>query len=132
MTFLSFNVPHPAIRQLISMLGQRARAKFGWLLLLILFASLLEVLGVGMILPFIALLQEPERFRDIESLSFMYEIYDEAGESTFVVVLALAYLSIIILKNFSLASIAYYRNRFLYENRADLSKRLFRYYIHAP
>ena len=132
MTFLSFNVPHPAIRQLISMLGQRARAKFGWLLLLILFASLLEVLGVGMILPFIALLQEPERFRDIEGLSFMYEIYDEAGESTFVVVLAVAYLSIIILKNFSLASIAYYRNRFLYENRADLSKRLFRYYIHAP
>lgn len=119
-------------QRLTALLDARARKHFWRLLGLILIASLLEVVGVGMALPFIQLLQEPESFRHIAAAAILYEIYDQHGERTFVLLLAAIYLSVILIKNGALTFIIYYRNRFLYYNRSALAKRLYRHYLHAP
>jgi ABC-type multidrug transport system fused ATPase/permease subunit len=120
------------VGRLYALLDTAARRQFKWLLSLIFIGSLLEVLGVGMVLPFIALLQDPERFRDIEALSFLYAIYDRSGGHIFIITVAVGYFGVIVAKNLALAFIIHFRNRFLFDNRATLSKRLYRRYLNAP
>lgn len=120
------------VGRLFALLDNKARRQFKWLLGLIFAGSLLEVLGVGMVLPFIALLQDPERFRHIEALSFLYAIHDRSGAHIFIISVAAGYFGVVAAKNIALAFIIHFRNRFLFDNRANLSKRLYRRYLGAP
>ena len=118
--------------KLYALLDPHARRQFCILVALVLVASLLEVVGVGMALPFIRLLQDPESLRGFGGAAFLYDFRDRFGERAFVIALTAGYFTLVLAKNAALGFIVYFRNRFLYENRAALSKRLYRHYLHAP
>ncbi len=112
-------------------LPQHAKRQFWILIGLIAIATLLEALGLGMIIPFLGALvpsglSGPSLNSDF--ISRMLEWF--AGYSLQVIVLGLLFLFVI--KNSYLALLAYFQAKFIFKLEAELSKRLLASYLGRP
>lgn len=102
------------------------------LLLLMLIGMLLEMLGVGMVIPLVTLLTRESPLPSLPFLSHMGDKFREISQVELVhgamAVLVLVYL----VKNLFLGFLLWSQSKFAYGVQANLSKRLFSTYLHQP
>ena len=67
------------LKKLSQLLSSKERFKIVLLLLMILIMALIDLLGIASIMPFIAVLSNPELIETNEALSYAYEIGNNFG-----------------------------------------------------
>ena len=95
-------------------------------------SSLFEMLGIGLILPIVAVLAKPELMEQNRYLAMIYRIFNPSSHESFVVALCLALIALFVVKNLFLAFQCYIQTRFTLRKGAELANKMFSNYIHAP
>src|SRR5262245_35539651 len=105
------------------------RRRIAVLVILMTIGAAMEAVGVGLIMPFIALLQNPalvHESRPLERLSAVFGLQTATGATMLVGVLLVL---VFVVKNLYLALTTYFQMRFLYERMTFLSRDLLAGYL---
>lgn len=116
------------LQKINSILSLEEKRKARNQLLLMLIGMLLEMLGVGMVIPLVALLTRASPLPSLPFWLHFGEITQEALVYGAMAGLVLVYL----VKNLFLGFLLWSQSKFAYEVQANLSKRLFSSYLHQP
>lgn len=118
--------------RVVRLLSPRERRNLALLSLGTVFLALVEVLGVGSIMPFISVASRPEIIHTNEYLFWVYKAFHFSSENSFLIFLGAGLLVFLILTNGTSALLHYYRVRFTSLRRHSLSYRLFKAYLGQP
>jgi ABC-type multidrug transport system fused ATPase/permease subunit len=120
------------LRRCYSLLDTAARRQLGWLGLFILINTLLETLGIGMFMPFIALINQPDL---LTTNAVAHAAFLKSGMHTrneFLILAGGIILVLIVTKNIYLHWLTYRQARFVQFQIARIAKKLLTRYMAAP
>src|SRR5699024_7669358 len=95
-------------------------------------AAAMEVVGIGMIPVFVAIVADPERVMDIEWLQPLFSVFEITSAQDLLIWGSGALLGVFIIKGAYIIAFNYFEARFLYYRRYTISHRMLRLYMHAP
>lgn len=110
----------------------RHRVIFLILLVLAGIGAILEVFSIGVLVPVLAFVQQPQKLLDY---SVIRKIYDALGYSSprdFLSLICLSLIALFILKNIYLSIQLWAQHRFIYNRYIQKSNDLFRFYLRSP
>ncbi len=119
-------------RKLSDLLTPRERRWFYVLILLSMAVGVLETVGVASILPFMAVLSEPERIQENAQLAWAYDRLGFTSTNGFMIFLGLATFAVVITGIFAHIFSIYAIGRFANMRAYTLSRTLLRAYLHQP
>ncbi|NJM65397.1 MAG: ABC transporter ATP-binding protein [Acaryochloris sp. RU_4_1] len=104
------------------------------ILLLMLIGGVIETLGIGIIMPFVSLLNNPTQLsKSNQNLNFLCKFIPENTSTQLLLILiCMGLILIYSFKNVFLSLIIFWQHKFIYKNQINLSNRLFKAYIYAP
>ena len=123
------------INKLFDLLSPPERKRAGWLMVMILMMAALDMLGVASILPFMAVLANPDIVQTNAFLKTAFEMWSVVGVTTAQEFLFALGILVFVLLVFSLAFKAlttYVQTRFTQMREYSLGKRLVESYLHQP
>lgn len=118
--------------KLLYLFDARSKIIASLLLVLILVGTVLEMLGIGVILPLITLFSVPN---PLETNSFLRRVHDwlnPESQVQFVIWILAGVVLLYVIKNIYLFILAYLQNRFIQGRQYQLGCRLFRAYLNSP
>ena len=118
--------------KIFSLLSPQERKQAYWLLLAILVMGLLETTGIASIMPFMAVLANPESIETNKFLSQIYIVTGLTNHNQFLFFLGITVLLILLISNSFAAFTTWILLRFVYFRGHALSGRLFETYLNAP
>ena len=114
---------------ILSLFDAGGRRRILGLLFLILGGAVLEAVGIGLIMPFIALISDPAYLDNQKALKWLYQASSLTTAVQFYVACALGLLLLFLVKNAYLAVTTVVQYRFIYAEMVTLSQRLFGAYL---
>lgn len=126
------NNPFGHIGKVISLLTPKEKKRLGLVILSAIFMALIEVVGVGSIMPFMAVAAKPEIIHTNDKLEYVYRLLSFQSESRFLVFLGFLVLGFLIISNLSQAFMYYIKMKFTSMRRHTLSSRLLTGYLSQP
>lgn len=93
---------------------------------------MLEIVGIGLIMPVIALLSKPELIEQNEYLKFAKKVINPSSDESFILILCSLIIVLFLFKNSFLALQNYIQAKFIFAKGTDLADQLFDNYINAP
>lgn len=93
---------------------------------------ILEMLGVGLILPVITLVANPELIEDYPVISDFFLGLGYSSKTELMLIAILSFVTIYTFKNIYIAFLAWKQTKFATSTQADMAKTLFRNYIYQP
>ena len=120
------------LRKIFYILPKGDPLKLFILLLLMLFAAVMEVVGIGMIPAFVAIVADPERVMQISWLQSIFSILQIESSRDLLIWGSIGLLGIFIIKSIYIITFNYFEARFLNNRRYTISHRMMRSYMHAP
>jgi ABC-type bacteriocin/lantibiotic exporter with double-glycine peptidase domain len=121
-----------SIRKVLSLLDKGERKRLGLVALGSVFMALVEVVGVGSIMPFMAVATQPELIRTNQILAAVYRTLGFTSDTPFLVFLGIAVLAFLILSNASQAIVSFMKMKFTSMRKHSLSLKLFTDYLGQP
>jgi ATP-binding cassette, subfamily B, bacterial PglK len=100
--------------------------------LAILMSSFLEVLGIGLLIPFVALLGKPDFVNTNQTVHRVYEFFHFQSFPQFMIAIAITVMIVFILKGVLVLFLSYWQVKFVLEKKVFLKTRLFRAYLLNP
>jgi len=120
------------IIQVLLLFNKRDKVKLFGVFLLMLSGGLLEMLGVGLIFPFMSLITKPELIEENMIVNYLYKTLSISSHANLVILMGILLIMVIILKNiYALISI-YIQQIFLISKRIDFTNRMFLGYMQKP
>ena len=122
-------------KKLIFILSKEERKRGVFLFILILIMALIDMLGIASIMPFIALLTNPEIINTNGILNFAYKKANAFGvdkEQDFLILVGIVVFSLLITSIAVKALTLYFQSRYIRYCEFSLSKRLFKLYLYQP
>lgn len=125
---------HPLrlLRMVLSLLEPRHRLRAAGLVALMVLGSALEVLGIGAVLPFLAMAQRPDRIFEQPGVAPALRTLGVTDPGTALVLAGVALVVLFLLKNVFLSLQWHAVYGFFFARTGDVSSRLLRTYVHAP
>ncbi|WP_431800750.1 ABC transporter ATP-binding protein [Halobacillus andaensis] len=120
------------ISKLLSLFDKREKRKLLLLFFMMVVAALLETIGIGLIVPFVGLVTNPDHIHENDFLSFIYNFLNFSSNTSFVIFAVCIMLSIFILKNLYLLLFNYSQYRVILNQQVKLSRKLFKEYLTKP
>jgi len=120
------------LKKIFYLLPKGDPLKLAVLLILMLIAAAMEVVGIGMIPAFVAIVADPERVMNIGWLQPVFSNLEVTSSRDLLIWGAGGLLGVFILKGAYIVWYNYFEARFLYHRRYIVSHRLMRAYMHAP
>jgi ABC-type bacteriocin/lantibiotic exporter with double-glycine peptidase domain len=108
------------------------RAKLGSLVGLIVTGGFLEVFGVGVLFPYVAVLQDPSRIAQMKYLGTLYRWLNTGSDQTFIVAMSAGLLAVFCFKALFTILLANYQVKFVNEIQTQLGQRLLAHYLRSP
>lgn len=108
------------------------RAKLGTLVVLIAVGGFLEVFGVGVLFPYVAILQDPGRIAQTNYLGTLYRWLNVGSDQAFIVLMSVGLLALFCFKALFTISLANYQVKFVNDIQTQLGRRLLAHYIRSP
>lgn len=121
-----------SVKKLWLLLDRRQRRNSVLLLALMISGALLEVIGVGAIPAFVALLSGPDRVLRYPAIARLFTMVGANRPDARILWAAGAVASFFVLKNCYLSVFTYLQSRFIYNRQIDLAKRLHAAYMNSP
>ena len=119
-------------RNLLRLFDRRERWFLALLLAMMVTGAALELLGIGVIVPFLGILATPEIVRENRWLNLAYERLGFGSTRDFLVFVGGILLLVFIAKNAYAALLTYVQHRFAYNKQISLSRRLLGVYLRSP
>ena len=123
------------LKKLSQLLSSKERFKIVLLLLMILIMALIDLLGIASIMPFIAVLSNPELIETNEALSYAYEIGNNFGivtKNRFLFALGIIVFLLLIISIGFKAITLYFQTRFVKICEYNIASRLIKSYLYQP
>jgi ATP-binding cassette, subfamily B, bacterial PglK len=120
------------IKQLLMLFNKKEQKKLILLFLLMILAALFETLSIGLIVPFVGLITNPQIMQDQIILSYLYKLLNFKTTSSFITFCVVVLLGIFILKNMYLLFFNYIQLKLVLNQQVKLSRRLFKEYLIKP
>ncbi len=113
--------------------SNRRERLFFYLLLLLMFAAAnLELLGIGLLLPVVALLTNPALIHQNYFLEQVYRLLNPSSTKSFLLLLCALIVTVFLVKNLFLLFMTWFQTRLIYRKAGLMADLLFRTYVHAP
>ncbi len=101
------------------------------LLIAMFIGAIFEAVGIGLIMPFITMLQNPHLIHEKRILHFL-ELLPASSDQSILIGAAFLLLAVFVLKNVYLAGLYFFQFRLVASMQISLTRRLFRTYLFAP
>ena len=121
--------PFGHIGAVIKLLEPRERRSLMFVFAGAVFMSMIQIIGVGSIMPFISVAANPDIIHNNEYLSWAYNFFGFSNETSFLIVLGVGVLIFMLLTNVSKAFYHYIKVRFTNMRRHTLALKLMRGYL---
>lgn len=121
-----------SIKKALSIFNKKQKWKLLGIIVIILIGSIMELLGVTAILPFINVALEPTSIFENDILYTLYEWLNLEKPEDFLVVLGIGLIAIYILKNLYVIYMNNYIYKFAYRSQKELAVRLLTSYMRQP
>jgi len=113
--------------------SNRRERLFFYLLLLLMFAAAnLELLGIGLLLPVVALLTNPALIHQNFFLEQIYRLLNPSSTKSFLLLLCALIVTVFLVKNLFLLFMTWFQTRLIYRKVGLMADLLFRTYVRAP
>ena len=113
--------------------SNRRERLFFYLLLLLMFAAAnLELLGIGLLLPVVALLTNPALIHQNFFLEQVYRLLNPSSTKSFLLLLCALIVTVFLVKNLFLLFLTWFQTRLIYRKVGLMADLLFRTYVRAP
>ncbi|TXD42834.1 ABC transporter ATP-binding protein [Lujinxingia vulgaris] len=122
----------PLLRQIWSLFDPRQRRELLGLFMLMLIGAGFEALGVGIVMPFISLINDPSAAYDVPLAADLLNTLGVSTANGVVMAAGVALLLTFTLKNLVLGLMYHLKFRFVFDNQVRLSRRLFGAYLYSP
>lgn len=121
-------------RKLFFLIGldRRTKLQAAALILMMFVGAGLEAMAIGLIMPFIALLNNPDIVVEYKMSRWAYDALNMASPQEFVMWSAAALLILFVIKNAYLGMTVYFQLRFVCKRQLLLARRLFQAYMESP
>jgi ATP-binding cassette, subfamily B, bacterial PglK len=120
------------IKKILLLLTKKERWRLFWLSLAIVLMALLEVAGIASIMPFMAVVGNPEVVETNPWINWAYQIGGFTSTDHFLIFLGFFVLSVIIVSNAFKAATTWLEFKFIFGMTCNLSRRLFYHYLAQP
>lgn len=120
------------IRKILFLLDRRERWKLAMLLAMAVVSGLVQVVGVGSIMPFMAVLTDPELIQEQLLLRWAHALFGAPSTNRFLLILGTGVLAAFVLSNALVAFTQWYTYRFARWNQYRISRRLLEAYLSRP
>lgn len=117
-------------KQILSVFTAKQKRQLVLLLILTMIGSVLELLGVSAIMPFVNVATNPDMVHTSGAMNYFYELLGLTSVSQFLVVLAILLVVIYIVKNGFLIFLYNYQYKFTFRSQKILEGKLLSCYIH--
>jgi ABC-type multidrug transport system fused ATPase/permease subunit len=114
------------------MLDARGRRQALGVALAMIVGGLFEAIGVGLVVPFVAVMTAPESVSSLPLIGGLVGALGLTEPRSFALVAGLALVAVFVVKNLWIAWQTHLQFRFAYDNQVRLARRLFTAYLNAP
>lgn len=121
-----------SLKKIYTLFSRKDRIKFVIIFIMMLVASLFEVLGISMIPAFVLTMAEPEKVLGMPYIGPVLDYLNITTPKSLIFGGAFALLIIYLLKNVYLTYFSYLKNKFIYRRKIYLQNRIFKAYMTAP
>ena len=118
--------------KIYNLLTQEERQKASFLLFLMIVGMLLETLGIGLIVPLVALMMQGNLISNYPMIGSIVIFFGGSSQIDLISVIMLGFLTVYVIKNLFLVFLAWVQISFVFDVQANLSKRLFEIYLTQP
>ena len=119
-------------KKLLALLSVRERRQAGFLLVLMAIMAILETLGIAAIMPFLAVLGNPELISSNQHLAYVYGALGFRSDTSFLFFLGLSALAVVIAAALFRTLSHYALSRFTQMRRHTIGRRLLELYLRQP
>lgn len=123
---------HKVLKQLISIIPPNQRGQYLFLVGLMGMSALLEMLGIGLLLPVIKFMQDPNFIRDNGFLSKLLNFIEGSNQQIIFIYMLLVLLIFFISKNIVLFMVARYEFNIISNFHKSLAIKMFSNYLYRP
>jgi ATP-binding cassette, subfamily B, bacterial PglK len=120
------------LRKALAVVGPAHYGTVAYLLALMVVGSALEVLGIGLVLPVITTLVQPDAWSRYDILHQISDFLGNPPDRTLTLILLGCLISGYLVKNVYRVVLIYVQTRFAFRQQAEISQRLYRGYLARP
>ena len=120
------------IKKLFKLFNKREKRNVLYLFLLMLLAAFFETVGIGLVVPFISIVTNPNIIEEQEILLYIYELFEFQSTNAFLIVATISLILFFIVKNLYLLMYYYLQYRFINNQRVKKSQKLLKVYLIKP
>ena len=120
------------VKTVVQLLDKSDRRKLIVIYFFMLFTAIIEVIGVGSIIPFISVVSNPESIKSSQSLSLVFNLLSFKDSQQFIIFVGVAVIAFMVFGNATKALLVYIIRRFTFLRIHKLSVKMFRTYLFAP
>ena len=121
-----------SLRSLSSLFTRSDLVTIGVLVLLMVLSGLLEVFGIGMLFPYVAILQDPAKIAQSTYLSAIYRGLGFESDRSFSIAMSGGLLAVFLAKGFFSLWMTNFQLRFIYAKQSELGQSLLTRYLSQP
>ena len=114
------------------MLDSAARFRLALVIGLNVVLAFLEVLAIGLVVPFISLISEPEKITQNKHLHILYDIAGVTTPHQFLILFGICLFALILVKNVYAIGVTRFQTTFSYDQVVRIGGQLFGRYLAAP
>lgn len=120
------------LKDLLALFNKKEKRQLYFILIIVLLNGLLEVVGIGSIMPFISVASNPESIQANEYLNYIYSYFSFTSYRPFLTALGFGVITLIVVNNVSRILITFILKRYTKMRLHSLSMRLLTQYIKQP
>jgi ATP-binding cassette, subfamily B, bacterial PglK len=120
------------VKKLLKMFDRSDRVRLMVVLALMFFGAVLEALGIGLVFPFLMVLNSPATAINDGALHQLYQLSGARTVRSFMIMCATALVLFYLIRTLMLALVYHTQHSFIFASQAKLSHRLFTAYMRSP
>lgn len=121
-----------SVRKLAMLFDKREKKKLFIIFLMMILAAIFETMSIGIIIPFVGILTNPDMIQEQPILSYVYDLFNFDSTTAFIVFAVGILILVFVLKNLYLLLFNYVQYRIILNQQVKLSSRLFKEYLTKP
>lgn len=112
--------------------GRKEKQKFTFLLIIMFIGALFETVGIGLIIPFINIILEPNIIFEQTTINYIYTRLGFNSSNSFLIASCFGLLSVYVFKNTYLSMLYWYQYKLIYNEFANFSIKMLNFYLQKP
>jgi len=120
------------LKKIWSLLIGSEKIKMVLIVFMMAIGAVLEILGIGFIIPVVALVSKPDLMEQSRYLKLISDFLQPSSHESFIITLCVIIIILYVGKNLFLLLLSYAQSEFIFSKSAHLSEQLFENYINTP